>query len=87
MPDLPGRAAFLHRRQHLIHRCVKPRGICLVCGRWRRVERLLHHGVHGVWSAEHVDGLGKPCRPLLGQAAWFVFGCAGFQGGLLGQLQ
>ena len=58
-----------------------------VCGRWRGVERLLHHELHGVWSAEHVDGLGKPCRPLLGQAARFVFGFPGFQGGLLGQLQ
>jgi hypothetical protein len=46
-----------------------------------------HHHVCGVWSAEQVDGLVKPCLPLLGQAAWFVFGFPGFQGGLLGQLQ
>ena len=43
--------------------------------------------LHGVWSAEHLDGLVEPCRPLLGEAARFVLGFAGFQGGLLGQLQ
>ena len=52
-----------------------------------QATRYLSRGLHGVWSAEHVAGLGNPCRPLLGQAAWFVFGFPGFQGGLLGQLQ
>ena len=30
--------------------------------RWRRAERLLHHELHGVWPAEHLDGLGEPGR-------------------------
>jgi hypothetical protein len=87
VPDLPGGAVFLHRRQHPVRCCVEPRGICFWCCRWYGVERLPDHELHGVWAAEHLDGLGEPCPPLIGQAAGFVFGFARFQSCLLGQLQ
>jgi len=43
--------------------------------------------LYGVWPAQHLGGLGGPGFSLFGEFAWLVFGFAGFQGGLLGQVQ
>jgi hypothetical protein len=43
--------------------------------------------MHRVWPAQHLRGLREPCVSLLGEAARLVLGFAGFQGGLLRQLQ
>ena len=45
-----------------------------------------HHGRHTRGAAEDLFGLLAPCGALLGQGAGFVFGVAGLQGGLLGEL-
>ena len=47
----------------------------------------MHHGVHGLRSAENLGGLVAPGRPLLGQGAGFVLGVPGLQGCLLRQVQ
>ena len=47
----------------------------------------VHHGVHGLRSAENLGGLVVPGGPLLGQGAGFVLGVPGLQGGLLRQMQ
>jgi len=49
-------------------------------------ERRGDHGGDPLRAAQNLFGLLSPCLPLLGQGAGFVFGVAGFQGGLLGEL-
>ena len=50
------------------------------------VSAVLHHRRDRVTSAQHCCGFVQPGGALLGQGSGFVFGVAGFQGGLLRQL-
>ena len=87
MPALPGRPVCFHRRQHLPRGRRHPLPIrCRALGEGRS-EGLVDHGLDGVRSAERFGGFRMPGGALLGQAAGFVFGVPGFQGGLLRQLQ
>jgi hypothetical protein len=87
MPALPGRATFLHRRQHFLRARRHP----LRAHGWARypggVQSMCDHGLDRISSAEGFGGLGMPGGALLGQSTGFVFGVPGFQGGLLRQLQ
>ena len=87
MPDLPGGAAFLHRRQDPAGRVLGPLGVDQPPGDWLGVQCGVHHMLYGLRAAENLACLAQPGLPLFGEGAGFVFGVAGFQGGLLGQLQ
>ena len=86
MPDLPGRAAFLHHGHHVISRlgdpgCVDDHGRR---GGWR--QRRPHHRCDGLRASQHRCGLVEPGGALLGHGSGFVFGVAGFQRCLLRQV-
>ena len=52
-----------------------------------RGERRLHHRRDGATSAQHCCRFVQPGGALFGQGSGFVFGVAGLQGRLLGQMQ
>jgi hypothetical protein len=87
MPALPGRTVFLHSRQHFLRGRRHPFRVHDATWRGAGVKSPGDHGLDGIRSAEGFGGLGMPDGALLGQAAGFVFGVPGFQGGLLRQLQ
>ena len=89
MPDLPGGTAFLHHRQDLPGRLCNPAGVGDRAG-----------GLGGRGAAPSAPSPRRACGPPSTAAAsssqvarcsvrdaGFVFGVAGLQGGLLGQLQ
>jgi hypothetical protein len=86
MPHLPGGAAFLHS-EDVIGRLCDPPGVGHPDGLGRRGKRCLHHRCDGGPSAEQRCRFVQPCRALLGAGSGFVFGVAGLQGRLLGQVQ
>jgi hypothetical protein len=87
MPALPGRAPFLHRRQHFLHGRCNPLRVQKDAWRGAGLEGVADHGLDRIGSAERFGGLGVPGGPLLGQNAGFMLGVPGLQGGLLRQLQ
>jgi hypothetical protein len=64
-----------------------PAGVGNRGGLGARGERRLHHRRNGAASAQHCCRFVEPGGALFGEGAGFVFGVAGFQGGLLGQVQ
>ena len=84
MPALPGRPVFLHCRQHLLSGRRHQLRIQFRPLDRDRIDGLADHGLDCFRSAKGFDGFRMPCGALLGQAAGFVLGVAGLQGGLLG---
>jgi hypothetical protein len=87
MPDLPGGAVCLHHRQDPAGRAVDPGGIRLRRGDRVPVQCGADHVLYRLRAAQKLARLRQPGPPLFAEAAGFVFGVAGLQGGLLGQLQ
>src|SRR5215204_7688953 len=87
MPALPGGAVLLHRGEYPIGHRSNPSPVDRRGGFTGGVQGRMHHGVHGLRSAENLGGLVVPGGPLLGQGAGFVFGVAGLQCCLLGEVQ
>ena len=86
VPGLPGRPMLLQHRDHPLRHLPYPVRRHHRTGDRRRAQGPGDHGGDLAWPAHHLDGLGVPGGALLGEGAGFVFGVAGFQGGLLGQL-
>src|SRR5215218_2451489 len=81
MPALPRRPVFLHRRQHLVRGRLDPLRVHGRALDRDRAKGIVDHGLDRLRSAERFGGLGMPGGALLGQAAGFVFGIPGLQGG------
>ena len=86
MPHLPRRPLPLHRRHHRPGGPLQPGGIGLNLGGSPLLEGGGEHGPHLVGAAEHLQCLRSPSGALVGEAAWFVFGVAGLEGGALCEL-
>lgn len=65
VPDLPGGAALLHRREHLIGRRSDPIRVDDRADRGGGMEGCMHHGIDSLRSAEKLRGLIAPTSPLL----------------------
>ena len=89
VPDLPGRAAFLHRRQDPIGGLARPSAASTIVAvlRRRAERRRAPSTATASGPPSTAAASAEPGRALLGQGAGFVLGVAGLQGGLLGQLQ
>jgi hypothetical protein len=87
MPRLPGGAVFFHRLQYPSGSLGDPGRIDRRARPDRRCQCMPHHHGDCIKSAECRCGFGAPSRPLLGQGSGFVFGVAGLQCRLLGQMQ
>ena len=87
VPQLPGRAALFEHRHDPVSGLADPSSIDNAGGICCRRERGVDHGGDGVAAAEDRSSFIEPGGTLFGVRARFVFGVAGLQRGLLGQLE
>ena len=87
VPQLPGRPALFQHRHDPVSGLADPASIGHAGGICCRRERGVDHCRDGVTAAEDRSSFIQPGGTLFGVRAGFVFGVAGLQRGLLGQVK
>jgi hypothetical protein len=87
VPHLPGRPALFQHRHDPVSGLADPLSIRHAGGICCRRERGGDHCRDGVTAAEDGSSFSQPSGTLFGVRAGFVFGVAGLQRSLLGQVE